>query len=620
MKALLRTAAFATLAITVISLYLLSPAAMKSDTKATPTDELEYPVLLVSGLGEGPGEAAFGKLEEYLEKYYFDVEVMDFDKYRKQTKLVNSKNQDYLGVMAAVLGMEIQSVLKQYNTEKLHIVAHSFGGLIVQAYLLNYGEEFSKKQGFYDHNVARVCYIQTPFYGSTADPDVIKDLVNDTDYGAFTNTTAITSILEPGSSLLFDMDERLRANNIYRYRDDWDFIDAATFVSRADEIVDVPFGLLSAFMRKGETTTFNNYSVFDGKYGKYSHSTDPSSAVDNMNSLAYVEHLDDPNFMAIASFLDNGRNWRKIGFKNLTDEGIVMVQYQKKPGFKGVDPSDVTLLLKKKWQGSISADAPARADITASYLNETTQTFVFSGLASGTYMLKIKNPKQQTLEEEIEIDPVNINSYSYDPKEHKLYEGGDKYSPKGTALFAMDELVFSKGKNQEELWAPLPGLNTNGFAIEFDCSNGDNNYDKGVIFAFYNADGRQDDWRWNGGRLEFNYRSIKRNGVITIYLVADVDHDGAYHREAGEYEISEEKSEAGFDWEDEHHVKVAQYTLDGKAHVEAWVDYELVLTITEIAPYYNPDPIISFGGRYHTESYLNPEEMILKNIVIYNLQ
>jgi pimeloyl-ACP methyl ester carboxylesterase len=615
MKALLRTAAFVVFSVVAISIYLLSPAATEKDTKALPADELDYPVLLVHGLGEGPGEAAFGKLQDLLEKYYFDVEVMDFDKYRKQTKLVNHKNGDFLKVMAALLGMEIRDVLKKYNTDKVLIVAHSFGGLIVQAYLLNYGEEFAKKKGGYDDNVAKVCYIQTPFYGSTADPDTIKALVDDTDYGAFTNTVAMNTILEPGSEMLFDMDERLRSKNIYVESDLPTCINAATFISADDEIVEEPYGLLSAFMVKGSTTTFHHYIVFDGKFGHYSHSTDPLSAVDKMNSLAYVENLDDDNFLAIASFLDNGRNWRKIGFRTIPTEGIVMVQYQKKPGFNNVTLSDVTLTLKKK----ITSGTPTGKIITAGHFNETTQTFVFSGLTPGIYTLAVKNPKQKTLEAEVDLDPSDLMSYSYDPKEHKLYEGGAKYSPISHALFYRDEIEFTS-LDQEELWAPLPGLNTNGFVIEFDSSNGDMSYDKGDMFAFYNADGRQDDWRWNGGRLELNYRSSKRNGCVTLYIVADIDHDGAYHRENGEYEISEVKSDAGFDWDDPHHVKVAQYTLNGKAHVDVWVDGKLIVSVTEIAPYYNPNPIISFGGRYHGSGYVSPEGMFLRNVVIYNLE
>ena len=630
MKALLRTTALAAMAVAAITLFFLSPATMEKDTKVVPADELEYPVLLVHGLGEGPGEEAFGKLEEYLEKYYFDVEVMDFNAYSKQNKLVNHKNQDFLGVMSAVLGMEIRKVLDKYETDKLHIVAHSFGGLIVQAYLLNYGEEFAKKKGYFDDNVAKVCYLQTPFYGSTADPSVLKDLVEDTDYGAFTNESAMLSVLQPGSEMLFDMDEKLRAFNMYREREDGDYIDAVTFISRDDEIVAEEFGLLNAFMKKGETVNFNHFSVFQGQYGNYSHSVHPSSAVDKLNSLAYVESLTDENFLAIASFLDNGRNWRKIGFKNIPEEGIVMVQYQKKPGYKDIDIDDVTLLLKKKNKGEESVSAPKRGDIKAGYFNSSTQTFVFSDLTPGTYTLTINNSKKTKLEEDIEVDFSGLGSFAYNPVEHKLYEGGQKYLGPAQGIFFREQMQFVASMGSEESWFPLDKLDTNGFVIEFDAENFDmGTYNKGIVFSLYNASGRQDDWRWNGGRLEFIFRGTRYlagPGCINIHFMVDKDRDGAYNREDLGAETIEAKSIKLWNWGEKHHIKLMQWTRDtGGARIDVWVDGELVNPwraepeITKSAPYYNPDSVISFGGRYHDAKYNNPTGMILSNFVIYNI-
>ena len=70
---------FATV-IAALAMMFVCPA-MAQEREVQPADELDYPVLLVHGLGEGPGEEAFGNLEELLETYYFDVEVMDFNSY-----------------------------------------------------------------------------------------------------------------------------------------------------------------------------------------------------------------------------------------------------------------------------------------------------------------------------------------------------------------------------------------------------------------------------------------------------------------------------------------------------------------------------------------------------------
>ncbi len=626
MKALLRTTTLAAMAVAAIALFFLSPATMEKDTKALPTDELEYPVLLVHGLGEGPGDDAFGNLEEYLEKYYFDVEVMDFNAYSKQNQLVNHKNQDFLGVMAAVLGMEIRKVLDKYDTDKLHIVAHSFGGLIVQAYLLNYGEEHSKKKGSYEDNVAKVCYIQTPFYGASADATTLNELVEDTDYGAFTNKLAMLSILEPGNNWLFDMDEKLRADNIYRERIDGQQIDAVTFISRDDEIVDEEYGLLNAFMKKGETVNFHHFVVFDGQFGSYSHTVHPSSADGKLNSLAYVEKLDDQNFLAIASFLDNGRNWRKIGFRNIPEEGIVMVKYEKMPGFKDISIDDVTLLLKKRSKGEESASAPVRTELKANHYNQTTQTFVFSGLLPGTYTMTIANSKDDDLEEEIEVDFSGLSSFAYDPKEGKLYVGGQKYSSEG--IFFLGRLEYTAGENQEQAWYALPKLDTSGFVIEFDVENYNmNEFNKGTVFSLYNAAGRTDDWRYNGGRCDFMMRGYTYGngpGCINVTLMVDKDQDGAYRPNIGE--SIEAKSLRLFDWRLKHHVKYQlKTTSTGGCQLEVWVDGDYIADwrpepqVAKSAPYFNPSPIISFGGRYFSPKYDNPTGLIVTNFIIRNL-
>ena len=630
MKALLRTTTLAAMAVAAIALFFLSPATMEKDTKAQPADELDYPVLLVHGLGEGPGDDAFGKLEEYLEKYYFDVEVMDFNAYSKKAEYVNHKNKDHLGIMATLLGIEIRKVLDEYDTDKVHIVAHSFGGLIVQAYLLNYGEEFNKQRGSYDDNVAKVCYIQTPFYGSTADPEVLEELVVDTDYGAYTNKLAMLGVLEPGNNWLFDMDEKLRASNMYRERSDGKYIDAVTFISRDDEIVEEEYGLLNAFMKKDDTVHFHHFVVFDGRFGNYSHSVHPSSAADKQSSLAYVEKLDDQNFLAMVSFLDNGRNWRKIGFRNIPEEGIVMVKYEKMPGFKDISIDDVTLLLKKRNKGEEPVSAPKRTELKASHYNQATQTFVFSGLLPGTYTLSIANSKNGELEEDINVDFNGLTSFAYDPKEHKLYAGGQKYMGPSHGIFYLERLDYTAAIDQEQSWHPLHDLDTSGFVVEFDVEDfGMDLYNKGIIFSLYNASGRQDDWRWNGGRLEFIFRGnryLNGPGCVNIHFMVDKNKDGRYERTQGGLEAIEAKSIRLWDWRGKYHIKLMQLTTPtGGSRLDVWVDGEIInpwrpeAEVTKNAPYYNPDPIISFGGRYHNAKYNNPSGLIVTNFTVYNI-
>jgi len=420
MKQLYRLATISAVGLAAAAFVFIGLASTEKGN-VTSAHELDYPVLLIHGLGEGPGEDAFGNLGEFLEDFYFNVEMMDFNKFSKPRLTKNVKVNDNLGILAAILGMRIREVVDQYGTDKLQIIAHSYGGIIVQAYLLNMGEEYAKK-GFYDNNVRKVCYIQTPFYGADLNAKGLKDLAKQTDYGPYTNVVAMLRTLEMGSKAIFDMDDALRHNNFYRPKMDNSHIDAVTFLSRDDEIVPQQHAVLNAFMKKGNTHTFHRFSVFGGRFGKYSHSTNPLSAVDNLSSLAYVEKIDDLNFLAIASFLDNGRFWHTIGFKNLPDEGMIMVKYEKKPGYKTIAADAVAVKLKKSMH-SQSPPANKKGEVVKGTYNSKSRVFVFRNLTPGRYLMMIKNSRCG-LNEDVYLDITGNNSYSYDPKKNELYVGG----------------------------------------------------------------------------------------------------------------------------------------------------------------------------------------------------
>jgi len=631
MNLLLRYLTITIIGIAAVSFLLSGPVVTQRDN-AKPADELDYPVLLVHGLGESPGEAAFGKLKEYLEDFYFDVYVMDFNKYAKNP-LAQNKKKGSLGVQAAILGMEIRDVLKKANTERLHIVAHSYGGLIVQAYLLDMGREYAKRKGFYNNNVQMVCYIQTPFYGATGDEDILDALLDDTDYGPYFDKKEMKRTLTMGSKDIFNMDDLLRTKNIYRPQLDEPYIQAVTFLSRDDKVLDERYGNLNTFMKKGEVYTFNRYSIFDGRFGHFSHSTHPVSAVDKLNSLAYVEKIDDTNFLAIASFLDHGRNWRKIGFKNLPNEAMAMVKYEKKKGHKTLNGDEVTLTLKKKFKEEESSASPSnkKGEVLNGTYNSDSRVFVFTGLTPGEYNIKIKNSSKEDYEQVIELGFTDLKNFTYDPAENKLLEGGQVYRKPDEGIFFKDRIEYTAPPDAENWSAKFSGLNTDGFYIEFDVENINMNlYDKGCIFSLYNASGRQDDWRWNGSRLEFiarGYNYKNGPGCITIHFMVDKNRDGAYHREQGGLEAIEAKSLKLFNWFDKHHVKIRVMTTDtGGTRMDVWMDNELInawrpeAEITKSAPYYNPDPLVSFGSRYHSDKYKNPTGAIVTNFVIYNIE
>lgn len=168
------SAKYLTLAFAAIAAIYFAFFSVPEDAAAVDysTDPLSYPVILVHGLGEAPGDATFGNLQSYLEKFYYRVDVMDFStvsKIKNITTKVKKAKRGELDHLAAALAHKIERVRKQRKADKVNIIAHSYGGLIVQAYLLNYGADIDKAKGGYKGKVSKVVYIQTPFYGSKAD-------------------------------------------------------------------------------------------------------------------------------------------------------------------------------------------------------------------------------------------------------------------------------------------------------------------------------------------------------------------------------------------------------------------------------------------------------------------
>lgn len=610
MKFFIKALSVSVVVFAAITFVIMGNASSEQGT-VRPADEIDYPVLLVHGLGEGPGEATFGKLEEYLEAFYFDVEVMDFNKVNNN-KLKKHAAKDNIPVLAALLGKQVKSMLKQYNTEKVNIVAHSFGGLIVQAYLLDRGKEFDKKNGEFNFDVDKVLYLQTPFYGINGNEDTIAQMAEDTDYGPYTRPAQMVEDLKYGSEILFSMDSTLRSYNVY----DFD-VDMATIVSGADELVAPRSGSLPHFTH--EFSSYKRYRII----ADYPHTNhELSGAAEPVKkSLAYVDRVTQANFVAISSFLDGGRAWRRFP-ANLEPNGMLMVRHDS----NSASASDVSLKLKKKYkaEGANGKIKPGK-DIEPIF-NDETNIFTFEALPPGKYEMAAKNGGK-TVTEEIEFVVPKMEysqlSYSFDPKEN-AFQIGDGTQGKLNGIYTLDELVY-KNNNTQHRNDKVNGLDPEGFEVSLTTEGAKMaTFDKGRVFIFYNNNGSSEgSWNQNGGRLEVQIRGenvksgdLVHNGKIAMLACVDNNKNGVLEHGFGEdYEI---KSSARYDWTLKHQIKVTVKYQNNTTLFSLYVDGRLVDSFDLGGRYHNPNPYISFGGRRFDVDYFAPNGLKITRFVIKN--
>lgn len=609
MKSVIKVFAVA-IALTAAMFYGVSSIeAQDASPAATSAD---YPVLLIHGLGEQPGEAAFGRLEEYLEAFFFDVEVMDFNE-TNIPEHFDHQNHENLEVLAAAFGKKVKEMTAAYDVEKINVIASSYGGLIVQAYILDRGAAFNKQFGTFEFDIDKVMYLSTPFYGYSASDETLLAIAEDTDYGQYTRPAQLVLDAKMGSYQLFGLDATLRSFNIYAFD-----VEPVTIVANSDQLMDFRAGILGHFT--GKYYPFKQYRVLAG----YSHCAHPLSADGDVpnKSLGYI---DDPNnrmFSVIVSFLDAGRMWRKAPV-GMPQRGMVILKHDG----NGVGEGDATLTyLRKNGKKGKSNLQPGQE--VAPTFNELTGVFTWNGLSNGIYELKARG--NQNLTQEVEViakgGNMTLPAYSYNAKKNEL-EIGDGTAAKLNGVYTLNKLEF-KNNNKEAKSDKIKGLNLQGFEITFFVEGGEvDKFDKGRVFAIYNQDGsREKGWNKNGGRLEIQLRGTNvANGDLQhagkISLLACVDHNENGELQHNLTEDYETKSVKKYNWAKLHKIQLrVEYNRSTKTTVfTLWVDGEKLDDFDLRGDYYNPNPYISFGGRRHDKDYFAPKGIIVTDFVIRNL-
>lgn len=603
------------LALAAILGLALTFGAFNSEAGGQISDPLYFPILLVHGLGEGPGEETFGQMQKYLKTFYYNSDVLDFDDYGNHdlADLPKAK-QGNLGVLAAILGNKIEDMKKDFKTTKVNIIAHSYGGLIVNAYLADLGLEHDAKKGGFGNDVHKIIYLQTPFYGATGDADHVADLAALTNYGPFTSVKEITSTLELGSSWISTLDTALRKTNVIEEGG----VDVVTFASDDDEVTRPNLAVLTGFTSKLVGPA--RYRVFT----KYAHATNELSvatAETPKSSMAYVENIIDENFIAILSFLDGTFRWQRIGDSDISETALMMLTYEKEPGFVTIDEDDVELNYKSELQGvSLTKKQRKAKNDFSYYFNNKARTWFYYNMVPGNYRLLVKNSKNDGIDEELPFGEGEQVGFDYFPKDNQLMEGENRVNSDLSGLFVQPEFVITN-QSAEYKTAPLTGLNTDGFEVEMILEGADHHgFNQGVIFSIYNQDGSSgNSWQYNGSRLTFMVRGAvsyengpkefisKHEGKLTWVVSVDKNKSGQsdYEFKGDENEVAERKSEGQlWDWTEKHHMLFRVQTIAGnRVLFEAFVDGEKVWNFEKAAPYWNPNPWISLGGRRMDDDY-----------------
>jgi triacylglycerol esterase/lipase EstA (alpha/beta hydrolase family) len=536
---------------------------------------VKQPVLLVSGLGGDDDEATFGKLEEYLEALYFDVEIMRFSNFKKDA-LASHKDAGQLKVQAAILGKQLNRMKNKYKAEKVSIIAHSYGGLIVHAYLLNMGEGLDPN-GSYDNDVSKVIFSQVPFFGTTADVADVRAMANLADYGVYTDVDTIVKNLKAGSKMLMEMDAALRRANPYRSD-----VQVLTVVSTDDEIVTGLPGTLAGLLNPFVSTPTHRI------YRKYGHSSEISA----QKPFVYVENMLDENFLAMASFIDGGSAYTQTGFTSLGKNASLNVQFFNRGGQGNLENSNsVKLNLLKATAKRIYGDnpvAPARVQHTYYNNDAGALTFVFNELIPGDYSLILKGKKE--VRQKLTIDNHEQLSYLFTPLKNDLTKVGTGgfYSVEDIDVLAKADTVL----------ASLKGLNMKiGFEIYATIRRADiDKFDEGILFGIYNNNNKN--WANNGSRLEVKLRGGQagsHSGKIMLLVSIDKNKNG----NADSGEVDEKKSALIANWKARNEIMLRVIPSDEGGHnVILWVNGTVFVSQTwGPDQYYNPNPVLSIGGK-----------------------
>lgn len=223
---------------------------------------------------------------------------------------------------------------------------------------------------------------------------------------------------------------------------------------------------------------------------------------------------------------------------------------------------------------------------------------------------------------------VDENIVVFYTKSNKTYYFPLSYGA-GTSIFYIDSVTI---KGNRTMNVPLPGLNVEGFAVEFEVRNVNiAKINRGVLVGLYNANGSLSDYggRSNGGRFTIQARGTNTSNPIHarkigVELATDSDHDG-YLDDAPDNEPQDEYTEekgGNFDWSGTNKIRVEIEWIQSQSRTRTrvYVNDQLIFTFFNHHKYYNPAPRFTVGNFFNHEAYDSPVGATISNLVVTNLK
>lgn len=382
----------------ILIIVMFSALAGADDTILPPGKN--SPVLLIHGLGSD--SKSWAKMPELLANRGYKVYVLDYNSY---TWMENADDpQKLLGDLCAVLQKKLEEIVFETNKNKVNVIAHSYGGIIVRAYIAGYGVTVGPQYGFYN-DIGKVVYLATPHFGTPLKKTMRQRLVQDTDYSLFKNEEILTDSLVYGSDLLNQINKYF-----YENKEKME-IQELSVSSLGDSLVPGYSANLDTFLVTKENRTlkpisnFNSMHVYLKSY-KHSNSEVIGSPGKNLIEINDTSH---PVYKICDSFFTGNTKWKKQSVKNKEASSFLVIEFTASTGFEPQKLNNSNVLLER----FTSASKKVRVRL---FRNKDARSFYAKKIEGGKFQLTVPvEGKKKTFKFVYNIAPGSGSILEFNP-------------------------------------------------------------------------------------------------------------------------------------------------------------------------------------------------------------